>query len=140
MPHRDVRITGGETPEQRQARELQKACRIVRLEEEAKREAERRMRAGQRAKSLLLATMTPEQRASYERHGHFDVCIDGKTYRIKQGSHGNVSLVDERGPIERYCVQPSGVPVEDMMLAQKLALECAPAEFFRKANVTRIRN
>jgi hypothetical protein len=84
--------------------------------------------------------LTPEQRDSYERHGHFDVNLECKTYRIKQGTHGNVSLVDDKGPIERYCVQPDGVPTEDAMLAQLLTLRHAPHEFFAKANRTRIRN
>lgn len=110
-------------------------------EQEARIEAIARKRdeAKARARELLVENLSPSQRESYVKHGFFLVEIGGKTYRIDQGTHGNVAMVDAAGPIERYCVQPNGVPDEDAMLAQKLALELNPEEFFRKANVTRIR-
>ena len=116
------------------ARRREEADRLARADRE------RRAAASKRARGLLMQHLTREQRESYEKHGHFDVQLEGKTYRIKQGTHGNVSLVDDKGPIERYCVQPDGVPTEDAMLAQLLTLRHAPHEFFGKANTTRIRN
>lgn len=41
--------------------------------------------------------------------------------------------------IERYCAQPGGVPVDDAVLAQKLALETDAAAFLRVANCTNLR-
>lgn len=87
-----------------------------------------------------MSHLTPQQRDCYERNGYFDVIVDGKTYRINQGTHGNVALVDGAGTIERYCAQPDGVPTEDAMLAQLLSLRFAPHTFFGKANATRVRN
>ena len=120
-------------------RQRREAARIESERQEALRRAARET-ASKRARSLLVANLTREQRAQYEKHGYFDVQVDGKTYRINQGTHGNVAQVDDKGPIERYCVQPDGVPTEDAMLAQLLALRHAPHEFFAKANRTRIRN
>lgn len=119
------------------------AEQLVRMEAIAARyEVERvtKEKAARRARALLVENLSGVQRECYEKNGYFDVEVAGKTYRIKQGTHGNVALVDGAGPIERYCVQPDGVPDEDAMLAQKLALDFAPEEFFKKANVTRIRN
>lgn len=124
------------TPEQLAERaRLDEAARIARAHDEEKRKAARA-----RARGLLISNLTREQRESYERNGFFDVVVDGKTYRINQGSHGNVCQVDGAGTVERYCVQPDGVPIEDQMLAQLLTLRFAPHEFFRNANVTRMRN
>ncbi len=108
-----------------------------RWREEALKREEARKLSKSRARKLLIENMTKAQREQYEKHGHFDVKVNGKTYRIYQGTHGNVRQLDAKGhTIESYCVQPSGVPDEDAMLAQKLALELAPNEFFAKANVT----
>lgn len=124
------------TPEQLAERaRIQELARVAELERRAKLEA-----ATKRARGLLMSHLTHEQRDSYERNGYFDVLVDGKTYRINQGTHGNVALVDGKGTIERYCAQPDGVPTEDAMLAQLLSLRFAPAEFFNKANRTRVRN
>lgn len=124
------------TPEQRAERaRIEEAARVARAQEDEKRKAARA-----RARGLLISNLTREQRESYEKNGFFDVVVDGKTYRINQGTHGNVCQVDGRGTVERYCVQPDGVPVEDAMLAQLLTLRFAPQEFFRNANVTRMRN
>lgn len=124
------------TPEQVAERaRIAEAARAADRERVAKQAA-----ATKRARGMLMSHLTPAQRATYERDGHFDVIVDGKTYRIKQGTHGNVALVDGQGVIERYCAQPDGVPTEDAMLAQLLSLRFAPAEFFNKANRTRVRN
>lgn len=114
-------------------RRIEEEARVAHLKAQEERKAAKR-----RARKLLVEHLTREQREQYEKHGHFDVMVQGKHYRIEQGSHGNVRLLDGKGhTVESYCVQPRGVPDEDAMLSQKLALELAPTEFFRKANVTR---
>ncbi len=134
-----------ETAEQVVAREAAYAAR-----QEAWRLAEgERVRvariARRRARTLLRSCLTRDQKRSLKHQGYFDVRAirpDGieTAYRIHQGSHGNVDELDQAGkPARRFCVQPSGVPVEDSMLAQKLWIEHDIAAFERRANVTNLR-
>lgn len=95
---------------------------------------EARVAAKGRAKKLLMDCLTPIQRGSLEALGYFDVFVGGKTYRIKQGTHGNVREIVEGKEVTSFCVQPDGVPDEDAMLAQKLWLETDEREFLRVAN------
>lgn len=137
MPH--SRIEHVRTYPQRTAEEIERDRQHA-LEsiQRAKSEAEARKVITARARKLLIECLTDEQRATYQREGYFDVLCQGRTFRIKHGTHGNIAELDRNGKaIARYCVQPNGVPTEDAMLSQKLALELAPAEFFAKANVTR---
>lgn len=108
--------------------------------------------AQRRARALLVQHLTPEQRRTYEQHAYFDVDVNGKTYRVRQGTHGNVRLLErakvspaifatvpaEPPLIEKvsFCAQPSGVPAEDAMLAQKLMLESDERKFLEIANWT----
>lgn len=123
----------------------EEAARRRRMDEEwrageANRRKEREAAKG-RARKLLCESLTRAQREQYEKNGYFDVAVAGKTYRIHQGTHGNVRLLNEKGEsVTSYCVQPNNVPDEDAMLAQKLALELAPQEFFAKANARQLRN
>lgn len=101
--------------------------------------------AERKARRLLLAHLTPEQRDEFERLQRFHVVgADGKLYRINRGWAGNLQLI-ETGPdggfiTEQLCVHPrEQTPVEDNMLIQKLMLETVPAELRRIANVTRMR-
>lgn len=87
-----------------------------------------------RARNLLLAHLSPAQRDSLARLGHFDVQVEGRTYRIRQGTHGNVRLLDAGREVRSFCAQPDGVPAEDAMLAQKLMIETDEAAFLRVAN------
>lgn len=119
------------------------------------RERQRMVDAGlaqRRARRLLVQHLTPEQRRTYEAHAYFDVDINGKTYRIRQGTHGNVRLLErakacppifatipaEQPLVEKvsFCAQPNGVPAEDAMLAQKLMLETDERKFLEIANWT----
>ena len=96
--------------------------------------------AKRRAEDLLRRHLTKEQIEDLEKKDCFyleSVGKDGgrRRYRIDRGTHGNVKLVDKDNKIVgSYCVQPSGVPTEDAMLAQKLWLETDEAEFVRVAN------
>lgn len=95
-----------------------------------------------RAEAMLMSVLTPEQRAELLRDGHFHCRSKvGNRYRIKRGTHGNVKRVNEHGKeIESLCVQPSGIPVADCMVAQKLHIEFNEDEFRKTANITRLAN
>lgn len=125
-----------ETAAERQAREAQNK---LWQETYAKQEAEKK-RAKLRARKLLVDHLSPEQRQDYEKQGFFYLYTNkGRKYRIDQGTHGNVKLVDVTGlVIGAYCAQPAGVPDEDAMLAQKLMLEMDEEEFINVANFTRL--
>lgn len=113
-----------------------------RQEELRRREAEdRRLKderdANQKAIILLKSCLSPEQKEEYEQKKCFHLIVGDKKYRIKQGSHGNVELIDKDGKVKRtFCVQPRGVPEGDAMLAQKLLLATDEKRFYELANVT----
>lgn len=125
-----------ETDEQRRLREEQ-----TRRWQEERAAVEREVRKAKlRAKKLLVDHLNPQQREDYEKRGFFHLYTNkGRKYRIHQGTHGNVRLVDVTTDEElgRYCSQPSGVPDEDAMLAQKLYLEIDEDEFIAHANFTK---
>ena len=121
--------------------ELEERRRQEEIAQRAREEAAAKQRAAvERAEKLLQSCLTPVQRDCLEKRGFFYVTgADGNVYRIKRGTHGNVEKVDPTSldrALERYCVQPDGVPTADSMLAQKLALECHPEAFFSVANRT----
>jgi hypothetical protein len=120
-------------------KDAQKAERLKR-EEDAKKRAEERVAARERAKRLLLESLDEEQKKQYAKDKFFYVLSEkgDRRYRIKQGSHGNVELVNPEGRVvHRYCAAPTGrVPEEDAMLAQKLFLELNEQDFLKVANVS----
>jgi hypothetical protein len=63
----------------------------------------------------------------YARKGHFEVtgCHTGKRYRIRAKRQMNIDELDERNrAVAVWCFGPEGVlPIGDIMLAQKIALE-----------------
>lgn len=125
-----------ETQEQRRAREEAH----VRAMAEQKKAEEHRARAKRRARKLLVDHLDEVQRESYEKKGFFYLyTASGKKYRIDQGTHGNVKLIEEKENkiLGSYCIQPADVPDEDAMLAQKLHLEMNEEEFLRVANFRR---
>jgi len=83
--------------------------------------------AEQKALDLLKQWLSSVQLAQYERTGRFDVtgCHSGKRYRICRGRQMNVHELDQNGvQIAVWCFGPEGcLPVGDIMLAQKIALE-----------------
>jgi hypothetical protein len=83
--------------------------------------------AERRASELLIDWLSPAQRAQYQHTGCFDVTgsQSGKRYRIRYARQLNVDELDERGHhVAVWCVVPRKfVPIADMMLAQKIALE-----------------
>jgi len=91
-----------------------------------------------RALELLKSCLNAEQRDNLEKHRYFFVkAPSGRRYRIDEGTHGNLKVVDKDGFIlERLCVQPNGVPAGDAMLVQKLMIETAEDALRRHANIT----
>jgi hypothetical protein len=89
--------------------------------------ARRRSEAQRRASALLTEWLSPAQRAQYERTRCFEVrgSHSGKRYRIRSARQMNVDELDDRGSrIAVWCFLPEKyVPIADVMLAQKIALE-----------------
>jgi hypothetical protein len=129
---------------QREAREAQMTEANRRYAEEQKVAAGKAKAVKERAEKLLREALSKEQHKHLKEKGFFELVVhDSKkkatrTYRIHQGTHGNVRLVEGGREVTRYCGQPVGVPVEDAMLAQKLMLETDEEGFLRVANATRL--
>jgi len=130
------------TPRKKTEAEVREELRQQELwkKQELERQAKEAL-AKQNAERLLLAHLSEEQREQLKRERAFTLHLpSGRKYRIGRGTHGNVQLLDESGqPIRRYCAQPPGVPVDDAVLAQKLALETDEEGFLRVANMTPLR-
>jgi hypothetical protein len=91
----------------------------------------RRRQAKLRAEALLLAWLSPGQRAQYRARGRFEVTTAaGHRYRV---CPGGVVRLDPRG--SAYCIEAtSPVPVADEMLAFKLVLETDERLFLATAH------
>jgi hypothetical protein len=80
-----------------------------------------------RAQTLLDAWLSPAQLAQYNRNGYFEVTgSHSRTlYRIRRDRQMNIDELDGRGArVAVWCFEPKGrLPIGDVMLAQKLALE-----------------
>jgi hypothetical protein len=83
--------------------------------------------ADQKARALLRQWLSPAQLKQYESTGHFEVvgCDSGKRYRIHRYRQMNVEELNAGGTrVAVWCFEPEGyLPLADMMLAQKIALE-----------------
>jgi hypothetical protein len=94
--------------------------------------------AEKRAAHLLIGNLSAPQRDQFEMFGHFDVVGSdtGKRYRICRGQQLNVVELDRSGRHVRIlCFMPQGgVPLGDVMLAQKLSLELFEADVLKVAN------
>ena len=80
-----------------------------------------------RSRNLLRQWLSADERELFNAKGYLDVigCHSGKRYRIYYGVVSNVRELDEDGkPRLGVCFAPEGaLPVGDVMLAQKIALE-----------------
>ncbi len=89
------------------------------------------------ALQLLREVLSPAQRAQYDRNGILDVIggQSGKRYRIRAGSRMNVEELGANGcSVRTLCFVPKGgVPMGDILVAQKLALELMEEETLRVA-------
>jgi hypothetical protein len=94
----------------------------------------------ERGFQLLTRNLSPAQREQYEMRGYFEVIggDTGQRYRIRQGHQMNVEQLDKNGiQTGRLCFMPRGhLPVGDVMLAQKLALELFESDALRTAHRT----
>jgi len=92
------------------------------------------------ALQLLVRNLTPAQRQQFARHDYFDVIggDTGRRYRIRVGRTLNVAQLNASGRCVRFlCFQPHGqLPVGDVMLAQKIALELFESKALRVANAS----
>lgn len=88
-----------------------------------------------RAKELLLESLTPTQRETYEKHLMFIVETPKKNrYRLHL-SQAPRKLSGEKDAVS-YCIHTHGLPREDELLGFKLLLEANEDEFLRTANAT----
>jgi hypothetical protein len=91
-----------------------------------------------RSLELLNYCLSPAQLEQYEMHRYFDVIgsDSGATYRIRHSSQMNVERLDHKGScVQLLCFMPeNGLPIGDVMLAQKIALELFESEAIRVAN------
>jgi len=92
----------------------------------------------QRGFELLARHLSPSQRRQYSQLRSFDVVggDTGKRYRIRCGRLMNIEQLDHKGQsVMVLCFGPRGrLPVGDIMLAQKVALELFETEALRVAN------
>jgi hypothetical protein len=84
-------------------------------------------KAAEKAEALLIEWLSPAQLAQYESNRYFDVTgsHSGKRYRIRRKEHMNIDELDGSGArVAVWCFKPEGyLPVDDIMLAQKVILE-----------------
>jgi hypothetical protein len=80
-----------------------------------------------RGRRLLEQWLSPAQLEQYRRYHYFEVigCHSGRRYRIRQGRQMNIDELDGRNKSTAvWCFLPQGrLPISDVMLAQKIALE-----------------
>jgi hypothetical protein len=94
-----------------------------------------------RANELLVGHLSAWQRREYEQFGYFTV-IGGSTgtrYRIRRANVLNVEQLSANGLISTlWCFMPKGdLPIGDVMLAQKIALEVFETDALRVAKSAR---
>lgn len=133
------------TEEEQAERRERELARAAEAQQAAEARQAQMQAAARRARTLLRAHLSKEQRRSLRQHDYFEleaIYPDGSTkrFQINRGSHGNVYELDASGArIRKFCVQPDGIPTGDIMLAQKLWIETDPVKFERMANVTDLR-
>jgi hypothetical protein len=103
--------------------------------------AQARVRAQDRAEQFLLEMLSPSQRERYQLAGEFEVMGSaGNLYRIRRGISGNIDWIKPDGKFGgRLCAHPTmqegWLPMQDVVLAQLLALTTDEPAFVRRANV-----
>jgi hypothetical protein len=111
--------------------------RLAEHRERVRADGARREAAATRARELLLENLTPEQRDDYERELAFTLHVGPRQYRIRRGIAGNITLIEDDVPVERWCVHVrDNLPPEDNVLAQVLMLQCGEEDTLREmANI-----
>jgi hypothetical protein len=96
------------------------------------------IQAEAKARDLLLASLTPDQRASLHAVRWFVVeGKSGRRYRVHDGHvMGNVDVLEEGRVLYRLCghIGDTDMPLADHLLAQKLMLEADEDAFLQIAN------
>jgi hypothetical protein len=90
-----------------------------------------------RALALLKRCLSRVQLQQFEHQGAFDVIggDTGRRYRVLDGRIMNVQLFDRGGWRTCFCFEPQGrLPIGDVLLAQKFALELFETEALNTAN------
>src|SRR6266480_6337220 len=94
--------------------------------------------AHEQSLQLLVRNLSPAQREQFARHRYFEVVgsESGARYRIRYGQMLNVDRLDVNGSrVLALCFVPRGyLPVGDIMLAQKIALELFESDALRVAH------
>lgn len=92
-------------------------------------------RAHERSLKLLVACLTPAQRAEFAFSKAFEVRGEsGQCYRITYSRSVNIEVLAPSGMVlRRLCAGPVDIPTPAVMLAQKLMLEAQEREFLRMA-------
>jgi hypothetical protein len=122
-----------------------RAERQRRLRDEREQQRLLQLAASERAEATMLLMLNAEQRADWEAYRCFVVTAQsGRRYRINRGTMSNVELLGDAGEVvEWLCAHPElygddddgALPVEDVMLAQMLALCGDEAGFRLIANI-----
>lgn len=98
--------------------------------------------ARERARTLLRSILTPDQWREYERDGTITISSQsGQRYQLNnKGRVRNITRLNQGNvAVEYLCCHPvDDVPIEDVLIAQKLHLECAEESFRKTANITPI--
>jgi hypothetical protein len=98
---------------------------------------ESRAEAEQRAQRLLETHLSASQLAQFGKFGWFEVTggETGTRYVIRNSTCVNVDQLSSSGEcIKRWCFSPRGnLAKADVLLAQKLALECFEREALNRA-------
>jgi hypothetical protein len=94
----------------------------------------------QRAFTTLKEFLLPWQLEQLLANNYFDVLSQhGRVYRVKPSTYYGVELLGPHSkmPLETLCAYPPGVPMHDIMLSVKLALEQKEDYFLSVANFFR---
>lgn len=108
--------------------------------EQRGRAALQRVRAAQRARTLLLSLLSDVQRREFQANGYFHVTggSSGDRYRIRFDSTVNIDVLDADGSARYHlCARPTGdIPMYDVMAGQLLYLQDGgtEAQFLDQAN------
>jgi hypothetical protein len=80
-----------------------------------------------RSLKLMRRWLSAAQREQFDTRGYFDVVgsHSGRRYRIRNGSSSNICELDRfERTVTRWCFVPyENLPIGDVLLAQKIALE-----------------
>jgi hypothetical protein len=95
-------------------------------------------RAEQKAAALLRSWLTPEQVRRWDTQKVIEVVGSdtGTHYRIRRAAIMNIDELDSDGKVVgQWCVAPQGkLPLADVIIAQKIALETMEAKALASAN------